>query len=578
MAPLSAWADVLAALVDDYLAPRDEESRRDLERVRGMLANLATFDIDGRPVGFREAREYVVRMFASARANRGEPLAGGVMIAPLAAMRAVPFRVAFVAGLDEGAFPASEHGSPLDLRSAVRAGDVSPRDRDRAAFLDVLLCARDALYLSYVAVEPKSGQPLGPSSIVLELADALAPYLGAPSSREALASITARYPLHRFADATSSRPDVTRERWALAVRDALHAHLRAANHPIPDADGQLALLSHASQAPLRAALGIHDAPLPSALTQSRSITISNLRGFLEYPIQAWALAVLGFDELPDDSTIEHSDEPFHLGRAERTMLLREVLAAHLREPAGDLEARYDATVRDLQLRGQFPVGVFAEAARALDLSILERWRTALGPLARTAAIRIGFGRAWSRGAQLRPPLQIELPGARAIRVIGQTELLLDTGERRTSVVALVRTLDKKTHYHIRGALDHVVLAAAGLAPSGHVHKLLGADGGSFTVTHDPWSPAEAREYLATLIADLLDAAHGYLLPFDGLVRALAGGKPAAKYRDMTQGLGFGPIERADGLAVPPDATEIARRRLAPLVERMRGDHGFEVQR
>src|SRR5262249_47701240 len=196
-APLARWAEVFASMVDDYLAPRDEDAVRDLERVRALLAGIARVDLDGRAVGFREAREHAVRRLASARADRGEPLAAGVMIAPLAAMRGVPFRVAFVAGLDEGAFPASDRTSPLDLRHEPRVGDVAPRDRDRAAFLDVLLGTRDALYLSYVAIEDKSGQPRSPSSIVLELCDALAPYLGAASSRDALAAITVRHPLHR---------------------------------------------------------------------------------------------------------------------------------------------------------------------------------------------------------------------------------------------------------------------------------------------------------------------------------------------------------------------------------------------
>ena len=199
-APLAKWADVFASLVDDYLAPRDEDATRDLERVRALLAGIAHVDRDGRPVGFREAREHAARRLAEARANRGEPLAAGVMIAPLAAMRGVPFRVAFVAGLDEGAFPAGDQTSPLDLRREPRVGDVAPRDRDRAAFLDVLLGTRDALYLSYVATEEKSGQPRSPSSIVLELCDALAPYLGAASSRDALAALTVRHPLHRYGD------------------------------------------------------------------------------------------------------------------------------------------------------------------------------------------------------------------------------------------------------------------------------------------------------------------------------------------------------------------------------------------
>jgi len=580
-APLATWADVFASLVDDYLAPRDEDATRDLERVRALLAGIAHVDLDGRRVGFREAREHAARRLAAARANRGEPLAAGVMIAPLAAMRAVPFRVAFVAGLDEGAFPAGDQTSPLDLRREPRAGDVAPRDRDRAAFLDVLLGTRDALYLSYVATEEKSGQPLAPSSIVLELGDALAPYLGAASSRDALAAITVRHPLHRYGTATNGGPAVIpaigRERWGLAVRDALRTHLRAAGQPIPDEDGQLALLAHPAQAELRAQLGLVDAPAATAKTAgvTRPLTIANLRGFLEYPIQAWAQAVLGLDELPDDEALEHSDEPFQLGRAERAVMLREVFAAQLRDPGGPVESRYDAAVKDRQLRGQFPVGVFAEAARKLDLEVLQCWRAGLGPISAEGATRIGFGRASSPGAELLPALSLELSGDRTVRLVGQTELLV-RGKRYTSIVTLLRKLDKRSPYHLRGAFDHLVLAAAGLAGDGHTHRVIDDLGNVCEVQHDPWTAGEARAYLAGLVTELLDHAHGYLLPFEALAKALQGGKPAPRYGDPTDGLGYGPIDRADGLAAPGDPVRLARRRLLPLVERMHGDHGFEV--
>ncbi|MGN6104952.1 MAG: exodeoxyribonuclease V subunit gamma, partial [Kofleriaceae bacterium] len=584
-APIARWAEIFASLVDDYLAPRDEEAKRDLERVRSMLAGLAKLDVDDRPIGFREAREHAARLLGAARANRGEPLAAGVMIAPLAAMRAVPFRIAFVAGLDEGAFPAGEQPSPLDLRRESRPGDVSPRDRDRAAFLDVLLCARDALYLSYIAIEPKSGQPLGPSSVVLELADALAPYLGAPSSREALAAITVRHPLHRFgavrpadADPAAVLPAVARERWGCVVRDALHAHLRAGGHPIPDEDGQLELLGHPSQAALRAELAIEDVPpAPPASTAARTLSIANLRGFLEYPIQAWAQAVLGLDELPDDAAAEHSDEPFHLGKAERANVLRDIFAAQLRDPAGSLAARYDTAIAELQLRGQFPVGVFAEAARALDLQLLDTWLAALGPVAPGGATRVGFGRASARGAELRPALELELSGGRTVRLLGQTELMIAGDGRRTSVVALLRPIEKRTHYHLRGALDHVILAAAGLAPEGHAHALIGDDGKRCDVDHAPWTTDDARDYLHELIADLIDHPHGYLLPFEALAKAVTGGKLSVKYGDPTGGLGYGPIERRDGLYLPEDAQALAQRRLRPLIERMTGDHGFDKE-
>ncbi|MGE0402026.1 MAG: exodeoxyribonuclease V subunit gamma [Kofleriaceae bacterium] len=597
-APLATWAQIFANIVDVYLAPRDQDATRDIERVRAMLAGLAHLDLDGRPLGFREAREHASRALETMRANRGEPLAAGVMVAPLATMRAVPFRVVYVAGLDEGVFPAGDTTSPLDLRREARAGDVSPRDRDRAAFLEVMLCAREALTLSYVAVEAKSGQPLGPSSVVLELADALAPYLGAASSREALDRITVRVPLHRFGGAAGGELDVVpaavRERWACTVRDAVRAHLRANKLPIPDEDGLLALLAHPALADLRAALGVVSAPASVApQSVSRPLAIGNLRDFLEKPVQAWASTVLGLGELPDDPTHEHSDEPFHLDRPERATLLREVFASQLRDagapnsaPRADnviplhagtatpIARRYDAAMMDAQLRGQFPVGVFADAERVIDLRMLETWTRALGPVPVDAATRFGFGRASSPGAQLLPPIELVLSEGRTVRLTGQTELLIKSGNRYTSVIALIREYERKSPYHLRGAFDHLVLATAGLAPNGHAHKLIDPLGKVVEIEHEPWSPDDARAYLTSIVTELLDAPHGYLLPFAELARCLFATKPQTRFFDPTKGLGWGPIERKDGISVPADAHAIAKRRLGPLVDHMRGDHGF----
>ena len=582
-ATLTEWASIFVELVDAYLARPGEEAERDVERVRAMLAGIARVDLDGRRLGFREAREHAVHRLTSARANRGEPLAAGVMIAPLAAMRALPFRVTFIVGLDEGVFPAGDQPSPLDVRREPRAGDVSPRDRDRHAFLEVLLGTRDALYLSYVAVEAKSGQALGPSSVILELADALAPYLGAPSSKEALEQLTTRYPLHRFAPTRTTAlgrestlpPAIVRERWAVRVRDAIRNHLRAHGLPVPDEDGMLELLADGHLGELRDALGIVDAPaLPATATPTRPLSLANVRAFLEAPVQAWAQAVLGLDELPDDDALEHSDEPFAVDRPARAVLLREVLAAQLREPGHEPAAVYEAVARDLELRGQFPVGVFGTAERANDLRLLARWRALLGPIEVGAATRLGFGRSSSPIAELLPALEIALPGERTVRLVGQTELLLRGGDRQTSVIPLLGDATKKSRYHLRGALDHVVLAAAGLAAHGHDHMLMGKDGTVRRVGHAPWARDEAREYLASLVGELLDTPHGYLLPFDHLVAALEGKPPGRKYGEGSNVLGFGPITRLDGLAPPSDPRAIAERRLRPLVARMTGDHGF----
>jgi hypothetical protein len=354
--------------------------------------------------------------------------------------------------------------------------------------------------------------------------------------------------------------------------------LRGAGHPIPDEDGQLALLGHPALAGLRDALGVGDPPVAPAKASSPRLSITNLRNFLEYPIQAWAQVVLGLDELPDDDPSEASDEPFHLARKHRAGLLREVFAMHL-GGGESLEDCYDAAVAELQLRGQFPVGVFAEAARVRDLGVLEIWRAGLGRI-EIATARFGFGRAWSPGAELRPALDLALDEVgRSVRIVGQTELLLAGPDGRyVSVVPMLRELERRTPYHLRGAIDHVVLAAAGIATGGHTHRLLDPEGRISEVHHAAWSQRDARDYLAGLARELVDRAHGYLLPFDTLAKAL-GGKPSPRtYGDPTFGLGYGPVERRDGLVRPTDAIAIAQRRLRPLVERMHGDHGFEIAR
>ncbi len=93
-----------------------------------------------------------------------------MVVSPLLEMRSLPFRVVFLCGLGEGRFPAADGPDPLDLTLASRqAGDVSPRERDKYLFLETLVCARERLYLSYVARDAQTGDELDPATVVHEL-------------------------------------------------------------------------------------------------------------------------------------------------------------------------------------------------------------------------------------------------------------------------------------------------------------------------------------------------------------------------------------------------------------------------
>src|SRR5439155_739040 len=127
------------------------------------------------------------------------------------------------------------------------------------------------------------------------------------------------------------------------------------------------------------------------------------------------------------------------------------------------EERFKAVVRDLELRGQFPVGVFGDAARAADLRVLEQWRDELGPIGiglvgsdplaqRIGAVgRLAFGRSSSSMAELMPALELALPNGRTVRLVGQTELLVRRGDGYASVIPLIGKAEKRSRHHLRGA-------------------------------------------------------------------------------------------------------------------------------
>ena len=103
-------------------------------------------------------------------------VSGGVTFCTLMPMRAVPFRVVCLLGLNDGDFPRRAQQSDFDLLAMpgmARPGDRSRRDDDRYLMLEALLAARDKLYISWVGrnVRDNSEQPA--SVLVSQLRDYL---------------------------------------------------------------------------------------------------------------------------------------------------------------------------------------------------------------------------------------------------------------------------------------------------------------------------------------------------------------------------------------------------------------------
>src|SRR5471032_1116429 len=103
-------------------------------------------------------------------------VSGGVTFCTLMPMRAVPFRVVCLLGMNDGDFPRRAPKADFDLLAQpgmARPGDRSRRDDDRYLMLEALLAARDKLYISWVGRNVRDNSEQPPSVLVSQLRDYL---------------------------------------------------------------------------------------------------------------------------------------------------------------------------------------------------------------------------------------------------------------------------------------------------------------------------------------------------------------------------------------------------------------------
>ncbi|OGB72767.1 MAG: exodeoxyribonuclease V subunit gamma [Burkholderiales bacterium RIFOXYC12_FULL_65_23] len=123
--------------------------------------------------------------------------AGGVTFCTLMPMRAIPFQVVCLLGMNDGDYPRRAMRSDFDLMGQpgqFRPGDRSRQHDDRQLMLEALLSARRLLYISWTGRSVRDNSPQPPSVLVSQLRD----YLAAAWGPEAVAQRTTAHPLQPF--------------------------------------------------------------------------------------------------------------------------------------------------------------------------------------------------------------------------------------------------------------------------------------------------------------------------------------------------------------------------------------------
>jgi exodeoxyribonuclease V gamma subunit len=244
-------------------------------------------------------------------------------------MRAIPFRRVCLLGMNDGDYPRVQPPMDFDLMvGRYRPGDRSRREDDRYLFLEALLSARDALYISWVGRSVRDNAEQPPSVLVAQLRDHIQQgwATAAEDGKAVLHALTTEHPLQPF----SPRYFEHNPRLFTYAREWRDVH---------EAVGRL----EAGELP------------PMELPQS--LSLKPLQRFLRNPVQIFFNQRLNvwFDTL-EEMPQEH--EPFRFNRLDQYRLGSDLIDAGLKADTPELGIQ--AQLARWQRAGELPLGAYGE--------------------------------------------------------------------------------------------------------------------------------------------------------------------------------------------------------------------------
>ncbi|CAK0773256.1 RecBCD enzyme subunit RecC [Gammaproteobacteria bacterium] len=266
-------------------------------------------------------------------------LVGRVNFCTLLPMRAIPFEVICLLGMNDGDFPRNFPVSSIDLMAVTgyRPGDRSRREDDRYLFLETVLSARKKLYISWVGQDEKNNQIRVPSILVQQLRDFISlGWVDSSSNRPLLDRLTVQHPLHPF----SKRYFLSTESAGYDERIFSYAHEWCAAY-----DPQISKPS--------SNLPFYSPEVP--------ISIKTLTSFLRYPTKIFFKNRL--QVALEKRKQENSDvEPFVLSKLDDYSLGEELLSTISGKPPEVMEFLFEEKQAQQKRRGELPMSSFAEQA------------------------------------------------------------------------------------------------------------------------------------------------------------------------------------------------------------------------
>ncbi len=170
----SQWQQFLLTMLNELFEVTDEIAFPVINQALGALAENCQHADYVLKISLSVVRDFLTNHFSQPDPGR-QFMVGQITFCSMLPMRSIPFKVIAILGLNDGEFPRQRQPLGFDLMASSKSqlGDRSRRGDDRYLFLEAIISARKALYLSYQGRNIRNNNEKHPSIVLKELMEYL---------------------------------------------------------------------------------------------------------------------------------------------------------------------------------------------------------------------------------------------------------------------------------------------------------------------------------------------------------------------------------------------------------------------
>lgn len=335
------WQSILSTLLEDFFSISNDREQKTLAL---LASSLTQWGESCAQAGLTAADVLPIHVVREAwLAAIDEPslqqrfLSGRVNFCTLMPMRAIPFRLLCLLGMNDGDYPRNQAAHSFDLmsqRGQYRPGDRSRRQDDQYLFLEALLSAREALYVSWVGRSIRDNSERPASVLISQLREVLTQGWAVSHKSSLLDALTVAHPLQPFSQAY-----VQQNRDPRLFTYAREWHEQASVAPT------------------------FEQVMPNQDESGFSLTLESLARFLKAPVKAFCNQTLKF-AFDEESVTSEDHEPFAFNALQSYVLSDALLQGLKSDHPAATEEYFSRQSTTLAQQGLLPLGRFAQASYA----------------------------------------------------------------------------------------------------------------------------------------------------------------------------------------------------------------------